>query len=182
MKLRLRNLVLAAVFAATIFISTAYLPRVPILGGAGGYVHVGDTFIYFAACVLPLPYAMAAAAIGGALADALTGYIAWAPATLVIKALMALPFSSAGEKFITLRAAAAIAAAGLICAAGYYVYEATFITSFTVALASVPFNLAQGFASAVLFMLLGFAFDKLKLKQRLEKLNKEGIACQSTGR
>lgn len=163
----LRNIVLSAVFAAIIFVATAYLPRIPILGGAGGYVHIGDAFIYLAACVLSVPSAMVAGALGGALADGLTGFIVWAPATFIIKALMALPFSSAPQKFITLRNVIASIVSGIICAAGYYIYEAVFITSFSVAVASLPFNLAQGLISSVLFLAAGFAFDKLKLKKGL---------------
>jgi uncharacterized repeat protein (TIGR04002 family) len=164
----LRNIVISAVFAAIILVATGYLPRFPILGGAGGYVHVGDTFIYLAASILPLPYAMLAGAVGGSLADALSGYMLWAPATFIIKALMALPFSSKGAKFITARNAAASIGAGLICTAGYYIYEAIFISSFTVALASAPFNLIQGLISTVLYLIAGFAFDRLNLKSRLE--------------
>jgi TIGR04002 family protein len=164
---KLFKFVLSAAFAAMIFAATAYLPRVPILGGAGGYVHVGDTFIYLAACTLPLPYAMLAAAVGGSLADALTGYMIWAPATFVIKALMVLPFSSKGVKFITWRNGLATVAAGLICAAGYYIYEAAAISNFAAALASVPFNLIQGLASAALYLAAGFALDRAKLKPRL---------------
>ncbi|MGI6203293.1 MAG: TIGR04002 family protein [Eubacteriales bacterium] len=164
----LRNIVLSAVFAAIIFVATAYLPRLPILGGAGGYVHVGDTFIYLAASVLPLPYAMVAGAIGGALADALTGYVVWAPATFIIKALMALPFHSTGTKIASPRNIIASAVSGLVCTAGYYIYEALLITSFAVAAASLPFNLIQGLISTVLFAAVGFAFDRLKLKSKIE--------------
>lgn len=164
----LRNIVLSAVFAAIIFVATAYLPRLPILGGAGGYVHVGDTFIYLAASVLPLPYAMVAGAIGGALADALTGYVVWAPATFIIKALMALPFHSTGTKIASPRNIIASAVSGLVCTAGYYIYEALLITSFAVAAAFLPFNLIQGLISTVLFAAVGFAFDRLKLKSKIE--------------
>lgn len=164
----LRIIVLSAVFAAIIFVATAYLPRLPILGGAGGYVHVGDTFIYLAASVLPLPYAMVAGAIGGALADALTGYVVWAPATFIIKALMALPFHSTGTKIASPRNIIASAVSGLVCTAGYYIYEALLITSFAVAAASLPFNLIQGLISTVLFAAVGFAFDRLKLKSKIE--------------
>ena len=164
----LRNIVHSAVFDANINVATAYLPRLPILGGAGGYVHVGDTFIYLAASVLPLPYAMVAGAIGGALADALTGYVVWAPATFIIKALMALPFHSTGTKIASPRNIIASAVSGLVCTAGYYIYEALLITSFAVAAAPLPFNLIQGLISTVLFAAVGFAFDRLKLKSKIE--------------
>ncbi|MBR6535800.1 MAG: ECF transporter S component [Lachnospiraceae bacterium] len=51
---RLKNMCLAGVLTALVFVFTAYL-HIP---SVNGYVHVGDGFIYFAACLLPLPYAL----------------------------------------------------------------------------------------------------------------------------
>ena len=88
---QLYNLVIAAVFAALIAVFTAY---VSIKTGINdGYLHFGDSVIYLAACILPTPYAVAAAALGGALADILGGAAIWAPFTAVIKALNVLPFA-----------------------------------------------------------------------------------------
>jgi uncharacterized repeat protein (TIGR04002 family) len=157
-----KKIVLASVFAALIFVVTAYLPRIAI---PLGYIHFGDAFIYIAACLLPAPYAAAAAAVGAAAADALTGYVSWAPATLVIKAVMALCFSSHSYKIATFRSMWAAAAAGLIGAAGYYLYEAAVLSNFTAALVNVPFNLAQGACSAVIFAVAAFALDKADIKK-----------------
>ena len=44
----------AGIFTAIVFVFTAYL-HIP---SHTGYTHVGDGFIYLAACLLPLPYAM----------------------------------------------------------------------------------------------------------------------------
>ena len=92
----LRRLTTTAVFAALITLMTAYIFHIPV-GMNGGYVHLGDSLIYLAAATLPLPYACAAGAIGGGLADLLTSP-AWAPATIIIKMLICLPFSSKGKK------------------------------------------------------------------------------------
>ena len=53
----LLNLVKAAVFAALIAVMTAYIKF--NTGINDGYLHFGDSMIYLAACILPLPYAMA---------------------------------------------------------------------------------------------------------------------------
>ena len=66
----LRLLVTAALFAAAITVMTAYMLHIPI--PTGGYIHLGDALIYLAACLLPVPCAAAAAAIGAGLADLLT--------------------------------------------------------------------------------------------------------------
>lgn len=64
-------------FAAMIALMTAYIFHIPY-GANGGYIHFGDALIYIAAVLLPRPYALAAAAIGGGLADLMTAPM-WAP-------------------------------------------------------------------------------------------------------
>lgn len=83
---KLRKLILAAFFAALIFLGI-YIIKIPTLNG---YVHFGDGLIYVAASLISLPYAIAAAAVGGALSDLLAGYAVYVPATAIIKGLMAL--------------------------------------------------------------------------------------------
>ena len=56
----MRNMTLAAMFAALIFLGT-FIIRIPI-PATNGYIHFGDGFIYIAALILPLPFAAAAAA------------------------------------------------------------------------------------------------------------------------
>ena len=159
----LRLGVLAALFGALIFVVTAYVLHIPT-PATGGYVHLGDAFVYLAASMLPAPYAVAAAGIGEALSDALTGSVAYALPTFLIKSAMALCFTSAGEKIISKRNAAASAAAGLICVGGYYLTEAFLLHSFASPLVEVPANAVQAAASAAVYLLLGRALDRAKLK------------------
>ena len=86
---KIRLLTLTALFAALIFLLTAYL-HIP---SANGYTHIGDAFVYLAGALLPPGYAAAAGTIGAALADLMTGYAFWAPASILIKALTACLFS-----------------------------------------------------------------------------------------
>ena len=65
------RIVTTGIFAAMITVMTAYICHIPY-GANGGYIHFGDTMIYLAAVFLPRPYALAAAAIGGGIADLLT--------------------------------------------------------------------------------------------------------------
>ena len=109
-----------ALFAAMIFVFTAYL-HVP---SHTGYTHVGDAFLYLAACLLPASYGAAAGAIGAGLADLLSGYAIWAPGTVVIKAVTALLFSSDKPRIITSRNLLALPGAWLVCILGYWSYDA----------------------------------------------------------
>ena len=76
------NLAMGAVFAALIALMTSQI-KMPT-GINEGYLHFGDCMIYLAACTLPLPYALLAAAIGGATADILAGAAVWAIPTAII--------------------------------------------------------------------------------------------------
>ena len=87
----LYNLILSALFAALIVVMTAYIRF--NTGINNGYLHFGDSMIYLASCILPLPYAAAAAAVSGAVADVLAGSAVWAPFTAIIKACNTLPFA-----------------------------------------------------------------------------------------
>ena len=95
----------AAVMAALTAALTLWL-HIPA-GLNGGYIHFGDAVIYLAAALLPKPYAMAAGAAGGVIADLLTAPL-WAPATLLIKPLLVLPFLNGGERIVTRRNTAAL--------------------------------------------------------------------------
>ena len=162
---KLVNLVTAALMAAAIAIMTAYLFHVPI-PGTSGYVHFGDALIYLTAAWLPAPYAMAAAALGGGLADLLTAPM-WLPATVILKAAMVLPFTSRGEGFLCRRNCLAAAAAGVITVGGYYVAEAVIFGGFAAFFASITGNLIQGIGSGAIFLVLGSILDRVGLKRRL---------------
>jgi uncharacterized membrane protein len=84
----IRSLVLAALFAACIYVSTCFV-QIPN-PASGGYVHPGDALCLLAAWLLPLPYGIAASAIGTMLADLLSGYVAYAFPSFVIKAIVPL--------------------------------------------------------------------------------------------
>lgn len=155
--------VITALFGALIFVVTAYILHIPTLA-TGGYIHLGDAFVYLAASMLPTPYAIAAAGIGEALSDALTGSVMYALPTLLIKSAMALCFTSAGAKIISKRNMAASVAAGVICVAGYYFTEVILYHNFVSPLTEIPANLIQASASAVIYLLAGKALDRSKLK------------------
>ena len=115
------RMTLTGLFAAMITLMTAYICHIPY-GANGGYIHFGDALIYIAAVLLPRPYALAAAAIGGGLADLLTAPM-WAPATIIIKMLITLPFTSQNTKILNTRNIIAPFLALAITATGYYLAD-----------------------------------------------------------
>lgn len=163
---KMHYLTLTGLMAAMIAIMTAYICHIPI-GANGGYVHFGDSLIYLAATLLPTPYALAAAAIGGGLADLMTAPM-WAPATIIIKMLITVPFTNKAAKIITPRNIIATVIAYLITGTGYFIAEYIIFGSFGSALiASMSGNLIQSVGSAVFFIIFGLALDKVHLRSRL---------------
>ncbi len=163
---KLKNLTFTALLAAMITVFTAYICHIPV-GSNGGYIHFGDSLIYIAACLLPWPYAMAAAAIGGGLADILTAPI-WAPATIIIKALISIPFTNKSSKIVTARNVISTIIAFVISATGYAIAEAVITqTNILVVLpVSVPGSVIQSGGSAIIFIILGLVLDKMGFKKR----------------
>lgn len=160
-----RLMCISGVLTALVFVVTAYL-HVPT---TNGYIHVGDGLIYLAACMLPWQYAMAVGACGALLADCLTGFAIWAPASVIIKGVTALLFSSNGNKVMSTRNWLALIPAALLCAMGYYIYESLLYGSFVASLAGIPASLTQSAASSVLFVVMGLAIDKTNYKSNFNR-------------
>ena len=159
-----RYLTMTALMAALITIMTAYIGHIPV-GVNGGYIHFGDSLIYLAAVLLPRPYALAAAAIGGGLADILTAPI-WTPATVIIKMLIVLPFSNKSTKIVTPRNVFATVLGYFISGLSYFFAEYILFGTWSVLLLSMWGSLIQSGGSAIFFVIFGCALDKVHIKKR----------------
>lgn len=161
---RTRNIALAAILAALTTVMTAYVFHIPV-PATGGYIHIGDSLIYLAACLLPRPYSMAVGAIGGGVADLLTAPM-WTLPTVIVKMLITIPFTSKGKKIVTPRNVVATVIAFLISATGYFLAE-RLVFGFEVAFfLSVSGSVVQSLGSAIAFIVFGLALDKMNIKNR----------------
>lgn len=150
---KLKMLVMTALFVALSYVATTVLM---IPAPAGGYINLGDTVVLLGAYLLGPVYGAAAGGVGAALADLLTGYGVYVPATLVIKALMGLT-AALLYRALKKKGWAVIvcgAAAETIMVAGYCLYDGFLAGDPAVGLMGVPGNLVQAVfglaASAVL--------------------------------
>lgn len=165
---KMRYITLTGLMAAMIALMTAYICHVPV-GVNGGYIHFGDSLIYIAAALLPTPYALAAAAIGGGLADLMTAPM-WAPATIIIKMLITIPFTNKAAKIITPRNVIATVIAYFISGVCYFFAEYILFDSFGSAfIASMSGSLIQSGGSAVFFIIFGIALDRVHIKAKLNQ-------------
>ena len=87
MSTKIRKIVFTALMASLICVATMII-KIPT--PLHGYINLGDAIVLLAAWTLGPLYGCAAAGIGSALADLFSGYAMYAPATFVIKGLMAL--------------------------------------------------------------------------------------------
>ena len=162
-KTNIRRLVFSALFAALIFVTTAYVLHIPT---GNGYIHLGDSLIYLAASFLPAPFAMVAAAVGAGLSDALTGYPQYVLFTIIIKPLNALCFSAKGDRILTVRNRIAPLLCILVTGVGYYLADGILYGSWYAWMATLPGNLIQSGGSMAVYYILALAFDRAGFKKR----------------
>ena len=160
-----KYLVTSSLFSALICITIVSILHIPV-GGNNGYVHIGDTFIYLAAAILPTPYAMVCAAIGASMADLITGSAAWVIPTIIIKPILVLFITSKHNKIITTRNVIGAFIAGFVGWTLYMLAEGIMIGSFTSAFVFSIIGLTQPIGSFIVFIIIGLMFDKLGVKKR----------------
>lgn len=161
-----RALCFAALFAALSCVGTFISVPMPI-----GYFNLGDIFVLSGAFVLGAPLGAVAAGVGSALADLFMGFAIYAPATFVIKALVAacaaLLFALfkrivKGEKtLMALWLVCAVVAEGIMVG-GYFLYESLVLGYGLGAVASVLGNCTQGVCGAIgAFIICGLLSKRL---------------------
>lgn len=171
-KTNIMKLCFAAMFAALICVGTVLIV-IPVMGG--GFVNFGDCFILVAAWTLGPYYGFAAGAIGSALADLFVGYAMYAPATFVIKGLIALTAAFAARAISAksgnkkLGYIIGAIAGELIMIAGYYLFNATVMGyGFIGAALTLHFDAIQAAAGAIMGCLLIAILEKTVLKKQFK--------------
>ncbi|AWZ48537.1 TIGR04002 family protein [Clostridiaceae bacterium 14S0207] len=160
-------LVFTSMFAALIYVTTAFLFHIPT-GINGGYIHIGDAFIYLAACILPTPYAMIASAVGAGLSDLLSpGGAVWVIPTIIIKPILVLFFTSKNTRMLCKRNVCAIFLAGIVGVFGYYMASGIMFGNFKVAFAALLMNFIQPIGSGIAFVIFAYALDKVHITKKI---------------
>ncbi len=164
------NICFTAIFAALCCVCTFISVPLPI-----GYFNLGDVFVLLSAWFLGPILGPVSAGVGTALADILMGFAVYAPATLIIKGLMALVafwvyklmkplFKKTRLDFIP-RAVSAIAGESIMVL-GYFFFEAVILSYGMGAAASIFGNCLQAVAGTVGSVVLATAIYSSKLTKR----------------
>ena len=159
-----KKLVMAALLAAIACIATMII-KIP--SPLKGYINLGDCIVLTAGWLLPAGYGFLAAGLGSALADIFSGYVVYAPATFIIKGVMALVafygFKLLNKKIgnIASRILSGILAESVMVL-GYFVFEG-FLYGFVPSIVNIPPNCVQGVAGII----IGTATIKILEKSKI---------------
>lgn len=165
---KLNKLTVTALMIAIVTVSTMFI-KIPTLNG---YIHLGDSMVFFSVFLLGKKYGATASSLGSALGDILAGYAIWAPWTFVIKGLMALIFGLFLEHSynnerkhkkianISLISYLGMVLAGLEMCFGYYIANGIIYGNWIVALTEIIPNIGQFSVGIMIAVLLVNALSK----------------------
>lgn len=159
-----KKIVVAALLCALVCVATMII-KVP--SPLKGYLNLGDGVVLIAGFLLSPAYAFLSAGLGSALADLLSGYVIYAPATFFIKGIMALvtffTFKVLNKKIKKLpsRIVAGILAE-IVMVGGYLLFEGV-LYGFGASLVNVPPNIIQGVAGIILSCTIMTFFENSKI-------------------
>ena len=164
MNTRVKKFVMAALLAALTCVATMII-KIP--SPLKGYLNLGDCIVLTAGWILSPVYGFVAAGLGSALADVFSGYVIYAPATFVIKGLMAL-IAFYGYKLLHKKIPSLPARiisgvfAEIIMILGYFVFEGI-LYGFVPSLVNIPANGVQGIAGLIIGVVLIKVLEKAKI-------------------
>lgn len=151
-------LVVNGVFIALTLVATYLIQiRLPFIG-AGGLIHMGNIPLFIGAWLFGRKTGAIAGGIGMGLFDLLSGWVSWAPFTLVIVGLMGYVIGKVEEKPLVKNTLAnriiGIILAIIIKIVGYYIAEVILFGNFVAPFGSIPGNFIQVGVAAVISLFL----------------------------
>lgn len=164
MQSRTKRIVVTALMASMVCVATMII-KIP--SPMKGYLNIGDCIVLLCGWLLTSGYGFIAAGLGSVLADILSGYIIYAPATFLIKGSMALIafacFKLMNRKIGKLSSQIIGALlAEIVMVLGYFVFEGV-IYGFLLSAVNIPANAVQGAAGLILGIVLVKVFERLKI-------------------
>lgn len=163
MQEKTKKLVVAALLAALTCVATMII-KIP--SPMKGYLNLGDCVVLLCGWILSPGYGFLAAGLGSAMADVLSGYATYAPATFLIKGLMAL-VAFYGYKMLHNKLGNLTAGilsgilAEILMVLGYFVFEGV-LYGFVPSAVNIPANGIQGAAGVIIGVVLIKVLEKSK--------------------
>lgn len=164
---RIRNLTLDALFIAMVAVMTMVI-KIPTYTG---YIHLGDSMIFLVAVFFGRKKGALAGGVGSMFADILSGYMNWAPYTLVIKALMGFIVGAIsnydGEKFLGVKNVLGVLAGGAFMVFGYFMAN-TIMSGLMSGTASVFPNIVQAAGGMIIYCVIGYGVHRSGMMKSLK--------------
>lgn len=159
-----RKIVMSAMLTALTCVATMII-KIP--SPLKGYINLGDCVVLLVGWSLSPIYGFLVAGLGSALADILSGYVIYAPATFIIKGTMAL-IAYFGFKLLHKKARTLTSQiiSGAVCEMwmilGYFLFEGL-LYGFAPSVVNIPANGVQGVAGLVIGCVLMKVLEKSKI-------------------
>jgi uncharacterized membrane protein len=147
------KLVTAALMAALTCVATISF-QIKVPNTSNGYIHPGDAFVLLSGIILGPLYGGLAAGIGSFFADIYFSAFAYAPATLIIKALAAAAGFYSYRYIVKRSVIIASLFTSIVVDVCYFLYEIVLYGKFYSALLLIPMNLLQNAMCIVLSVIL----------------------------
>lgn len=164
MKNTTQKIVISSMLAALTCVATMII-KIP--SPLTGYLNLGDCIVLLSGWLLSPVYGFLAAGIGSGLADIFSGFALYAPATFVIKGLMAVcayyvfhAMSKHAKTFLA-RIISGLSAE-FVMVFGYYLFEVC-LYGWEAPLVNIPVNAVQGAAGLLMGILLIKTFEKVNI-------------------
>ena len=155
---KIKTLTWAGLMCAIVVVTTMFA-AIPIPGVQGAYANAGDAAVYASAHLLGWPWGVAAAAIGSMLADLLLGSALYAFCGFVFLGVMALVAVLVAGLVMAL--IGGFVFCGGVLVLGFLLYEC-FIYGASTAVISIPANLMQAVAGALLGAIITKGIDTVR--------------------
>ena len=158
MNKNVKKIVMASLMAALCCVATMII-KIPT--PLKGYLNLGDAIVLLSGWLLSPGYGFLAAGIGSALADVFSGYMVYAPATFVIKGVMALVtyYCFKYKKDGRLPRLISGSLAEFVMVFGYFIFESC-LYGVVPSLANIPANAIQGVAGLLIGIRIMKIFEK----------------------
>jgi len=162
-----KELVISGILIALVFIATKFINiRLP-LSVNGGLIHLGNTMLFSFAIIFGKKQGAISGAFGMGLFDVLSGWMTWAPFTFIIRGVMGYIIGSIawgngrkGNSFTF--NLIGIVVSGVWMIVGYYTTEGILYGNWISPVTSIPGNIIQILAGAVLGLPLVSILKKTK--------------------
>lgn len=153
---RAKDIVQVGLLSALTFVAAMAI-HIPY--GNGGVIHLGDSMIFMTAVLFGKKYAAVSGALGMTMFDIMSGYSAWAPYTLVIKAVMGLiagsiAYSGSAKGNSTVKNISGMLMAGIWMVVGYYIAEVIMTGNLIAPVVGITGNAVQFGAGSVIAVVI----------------------------